>query len=194
MALSVEASVFEARTPAPSAAGKLGIWWFLASEIVLFGGLIASYVVMRLGAGGWEAERAHTHLGIGALNTLILLTSSMTMVLAFAAAARDDRAGVRRQLGWTIALGLAFLALKGIEYSRELALGFTPASAPFWSFYYTMTGLHALHVLAGLVVNGTLFALAGRGAAPAHRVELGGLYWHFVDIVWIFLFPLLYMS
>lgn len=186
MATRVEAA------PLPGvAAGKLGVWWFLASEIVLFGGLITSYVILRLGAGGWEEERAHTNLLIGALNTLILLTSSMTMVQAFAA--REPRV-VRRWLGWTILLGLAFLGMKGIEYAGELAAGFTPTTATFWSFYYTMTGLHALHVLAGVVVNAVLWWLAG-GAAPAHhRVELGGLYWHFVDIVWIFLFPLLYMS
>lgn len=173
---------------------KVGVWWFLASEIVLFGGLIASYVVMRLGAGGWAAEMAHTNLLIGAINTLVLLTSSMTMVMAFATGERGDQPGVRRYLALTILLGLAFLVIKVFEYSKELALGFTPATGPFWSFYYTMTGLHALHVLAGVVVNVTLFVLARKGLEHRHRVELGGLYWHFVDIVWIFLFPLLYLS
>ena len=174
--------------------GKVGVWWFLASEIMLFGGLIASYVVMRVGAGGWADERAHTNLLIGAINTLVLLTSSMTMVQAFATGERGNQRGVRRNLGWTILLGLAFLALKGVEYSTEISMGFTPATAPFWSFYYTMTGLHALHVLAGIVVNATLFVQARKGLEHHHRVELGGLYWHFVDIVWIFLLPLLYMS
>ena len=174
--------------------GKVGMWWFLASEIVMFGGLIASYIVFRIGAGGWLDERAHTNLLIGTINTLILLTSSMTMVQAFAAGQRGDRPGVRRHLGWTILQGLLFLVIKGIEYSKELALGFTPATAPFWSFYYGMTGLHALHVLAGVVVNATLFVQARKGLEHHHRVELGGLYWHFVDIVWIFLFPLIYIS
>lgn len=174
--------------------GKVGVWWFLASEIMLFGGLIASYIVFRVGAGGWVEERAHTNLVIGAINTLVLLTSSMTMVQAFAAGERGDRRGVRRHLAWTILQGLLFLVIKGFEYSKEFALGFTPLTAPFWSFYYTMTGLHALHVLAGVLVNTILFLLARKGLEHHHRVELGGLYWHFVDIVWIFLFPLLYIS
>ncbi|MFQ5519911.1 MAG: heme-copper oxidase subunit III [Candidatus Methylomirabilia bacterium] len=187
----------EARAEArhfPVLPAKIGVWWFLASEIVLFGGLIASYVVMRLGAGGWAAELEHTNMPVGAVNTLVLLTSSMTMVMAFAVGERGDRRGVRRYLAWTILLGLAFLVIKVFEYSTELAHGFTPATGPFWSFYYTMTGLHALHVLAGIVVNATLFVLARKGLEHHHRVELGGLYWHFVDIVWIFLFPLLYLS
>jgi heme/copper-type cytochrome/quinol oxidase subunit 3 len=142
---------------------KVGVWWFLASEIVLFGGLISSYVVMRLGAGGWAAELAHTNMPVGAINTLVLLTSSMTMVMAFATGERGDRRGVRRYLGWTIFLGLAFLVIKAFEYSKEVSQGFTPATAPFWSFYYTMTGLHALHVLAGVVVNVVLFVHAREG-------------------------------
>jgi heme/copper-type cytochrome/quinol oxidase subunit 3 len=170
------------------------VWWFLASEIMLFGGLIATYVVMRVGAGGWAEERAHTSLLFGAVNTLVLLTSSMTMVMAYAAGERGDRPGTRRHLAWTILLGLLFLVIKGFEYSTKLSLGFTPASAPFWSFYFTMTGLHGLHVLAGIVINTLLWIEAGKGLERHHRVELGGLYWHFVDIVWIFLFPLLYMS
>jgi len=184
----------EARAVYGIPVGKLGMWWFLASEIVMFGGLIASYVVFRIGAGGWAEDRAHTNLVIGAINTLVLLTSSMTMVQAFATGERGDQRGVIRNLGWTILLGLAFLAIKGIEYSQELSAGFTPLAAPFWSFYYTMTGLHALHVLAGIVVNTALLLMARMGLGRHDRVELGGLYWHFVDIVWIFLFPLLYMS
>jgi heme/copper-type cytochrome/quinol oxidase subunit 3 len=184
-----EAQVFVAIPP-----GKVALWWFLASEIVLFGGLIASYVVMRIGAGGWAEERAHTNLLIGTINTLVLLTSSMTIVQAFAAGERHDRRGVRRHLAWTVVLGLLFLFIKSLEYSKELALGFTPVSGPFWSFYYTMTGLHALHVMAGILINLILLRLVRKGLDRPHRLELGGLYWHFVDIVWIFLFPLLYMS
>ena len=183
------------RAEAPAiqlAPGKIGVWWFLASEIMLFGGLIASYVVMRVGGGGWADERAHTSLLIGGINTLVLLTSSMTAVEAFAAGERDDGRAVRRNLGWTILLGLAFLVIKGFEYSIKFSHGITPATAPFWSFYFTMTGLHGLHVLAGIVINAFLLATWTR--ERQHRLELGGLYWHFVDVVWIFLFPLLYMS
>ncbi len=182
----------EARTIPGILPGKVGVWWFLASEIMLFGGLIASYVVFRLGSGGWHAEAAHLSVTIGAINTFVLLTSSMTMVQAFAMAERGDPRGLRIYLGLTILLGLAFLGIKAYEYTSEIRAGFTPGTGIFWSFYYTMTGLHALHVLAGALLNLILF-VGGRIRNP-HRVELAGLYWHFVDIVWIFLFPLIYLS
>ncbi len=182
----------EARTIPGIVPGKVGVWWFLASEIMLFGGLIASYVVFRLGSGGWHAEAAHLSVTIGAINTLILLTSSLSMVQAFAMAERGDLGNLRLFLALTILSGLAFLGIKAIEYTSEIRAGFTPSSGIFWSFYYTMTGLHALHVLAGVIVNFILLA-AGRIRNP-HRLELAGLYWHFVDIVWIFLFPLIYLS
>ncbi len=173
-------------------AGKLGIWWFLASEIMLFGGLIASYVVFRLGGEGWAAEAAHLNTTIGIVNTLILLSSSLTVVQAFAAAERGETRATTVFLGLTVLGGLLFLGLKAVEYAGELGHGFTPASGLFWSFYYLMTGLHALHVLTGVVIN--LILLAGRRWRTPHRVELGGLYWHFVDVVWVFLFPLLYLA
>jgi heme/copper-type cytochrome/quinol oxidase subunit 3 len=173
-------------------AGKVGVWWFLASEIMLFGGLIASYIVFRLGGSGWHEASAHVSVTLGAVNTLILLTSSLTVVQAFAAAERENAPALRLFLGLTILGGLAFLGIKAIEYTTEIRAGFTPGAGIFWSFYYTMTGLHALHVLAGIVLNAILF-LAARVRTP-RRVELAGLYWHFVDVVWIFLFPLLYLS
>jgi heme/copper-type cytochrome/quinol oxidase subunit 3 len=173
-------------------AGKVGVWWFLASEIMMFGGLIASYIVFRLGGSGWHEASAHVSVTLGAVNTLILLTSSLTVVQAFAAAERENAPALRLFLGLTILGGLAFLGIKAIEYTTEIRAGFTPGAGIFWSFYYTMTGLHALHVLAGIVLNAILF-LAARVRTPS-RVELAGLYWHFVDVVWIFLFPLLYLS
>ncbi len=174
------------------APGKLGLWWFLASEIMVFGGLIGSYVVFRLGGTGWSAEAAHLQVTIGIVNTLVLLTSSLTVVQAFAAAEAGVPRAARLFLGLTILGGLLFLGLKAAEYIAEIRAGFTPSGGIFWSFYYTMTGLHALHVVAGVAVNAVLFASA-RLRTP-HRLELAGLYWHFVDIVWIFLFPLLYLT
>ena len=176
--------------------GKMGVWWFLASEIVLFGGLIGAFVMSRLGSGGWSAMAAHLSVPIGTINTFVLLTSSLTMVLAFAAAEKGDQKGIRTWLLLTVLLGLAFLIIKGFEWGGKIGAGFTPAAGSFWSFYYTMTGLHALHVLAGVVINLLLFLSALRGLLRGreHRVELAGLYWHFVDVVWIFLFPLLYLS
>jgi heme/copper-type cytochrome/quinol oxidase subunit 3 len=174
--------------------GKVGIWWFLASEIMVFGGLIACYIIARLGGPGWEAEARHLSVPLASMNTLVLLTSSLTMVLACAAAERRDLKGVRTYLLCTILLGLLFLGIKAVEYSGKIAAGITPGSASFWSFYYTMTGLHGLHVLAGIVVNFVFFLGAEKVVRRPHRVEMGGLYWHFVDVVWIFLFPLLYLA
>lgn len=191
--MSSEAEGLQA-TGIPS--GKLGVWWFLASEIPVFGGLIAAYVVVRLGSAGWGGESAHLNFTFAMVNTFVLLTSSLTMVLAFAAVEHGNARGARSYLGLTILLGLAFLVIKGFEYAGEIGHGFMPGSGIFWSFYYGMTGLHALHVLAGIVANLVLLVatLSGRLAPHEYRIELAGLYWHFVDIVWIFLFPLLYLS
>jgi len=176
--------------------GKMGIWWFLASEIMVFGGLIISYTLFRIQHGGWAAEAAHVNWRLGALNTLVLVTSSLTMILAYGAVESDDRPRVVRYLALTVALGLAFLGIKSFEYTHEIREGFTPFSGLFWSFYFMMTGLHALHVTAGIVLNAMLLILAKRGTLwplRQQRVEFAGLYWHFVDVVWIFLFPLLYL-
>jgi heme/copper-type cytochrome/quinol oxidase subunit 3 len=176
--------------------GKMGVWWFLASEIMVFGGLIICYTLFRIQHGGWAAEAAHVNWRLGALNTLVLVTSSLTMIMAYGAVESDDRARVVTYLALTVALGLAFLGIKSFEYTHEIREGFTPLSGLFWSFYFMMTGLHALHVTAGIVLNAMLLILAKRGTLWPHRqqrIEFAGLYWHFVDVVWIFLFPLLYL-
>lgn len=175
--------------------GKLGVWWFLASETTVFGGLIASYIVVRLGSTGWSEATAHLSVSLALINTLILLTSSMTMVMAFAAVEEGNPRRLQTFLLLTILLGLGFLGIKAVEYTREITHGFTPGAGLFWSFYYGMTGLHALHVLGGIVVNLVLFlTVPGGNEERKHRVEFAGLYWHFVDVVWIFLFPLLYLT
>jgi len=185
----------EALTSTGIPTGKIGVWWFLASEITVFGGLIASYIVVRLGSGGWSEAAAHVNFSLGLVNTFVLLTSSMTMVLAFAAVEQKNPKRLRAFLLLTFLLGMTFLMIKGFEYAGEIGHGFTPGAGIFWSFYYGMTGLHALHVLGGIVVNLVLLVAALRDTLRPneHRVELAGLYWHFVDIVWIFLFPLLYL-
>jgi cytochrome c oxidase subunit III len=178
------------------APGKIGVWWFLASEIMVFGGFITCYVLVRYAQGGWEQEAAHVNWRLGALNTLVLLTSSLTMILAHYSIKMEDRRGVKIFLALTVALGMTFLVIKGFEYHAEFAEGFTPVTGLFWSFYFLMTGLHGLHLFAGIILNLTLLAMAIRGTIWEHRgrVEFGGLYWHFVDVVWIFLFPLLYLT
>lgn len=176
--------------------GRAGIWWFLASEIMTFGGLLGSYVLARIAHGGWAEEMTHLNANIAAFNTLLLVSSSLTIVMAHGAAEAGQRERARNFLWVTVALGIWFIANKGYEYSIEIGHGYTPATSTFWSFYYTMTGLHALHVIGGIVWNVCMAIAASRAIWPkvSHRVEYAGLYWHFVDVVWIFLFPLLYLS
>lgn len=176
---------------------KLGLWWFLASEIMMFGGVVASYFLLRLAGPGWGSEVAHNNVLLGSINTIVLLSSSFTMVEVHAAWRRRDAEAFRRFLGITIALGLAFLVIKGFEYGAHFRDGIFPAQSLFWSFYYGMTGLHALHVVAGIIANVSLLIVAWRPEGLArfgHRAEMNGLYWHFVDVVWIILFPLLYLG
>ena len=180
--------------PADVEPGKVAVWWFLASEIMVFGGLIATYIVFRLGGSNWTEASHHLSVALAGVNTVVLLTSSYTVVQAFMAAERDDVRALRVHLALTILGGLIFLGLKAVEYTTEIRAGFTPGAGIFWSFYYTMTGLHALHVLGGIVVNGAVLATEGVRVSHPHRVELAGLYWHFVDVVWIFIFPLLYLA
>ncbi|MBI3565383.1 MAG: cytochrome c oxidase subunit 3 [Elusimicrobia bacterium] len=192
-------------------AGRMGLWMFILSEILLFGGFLCAYAGTRLGnpdcALGtvvWPEAGHLPGLAMAALNTLILLTSSYTMVRAIGRAERGDREGFRRNLVATMALGGAFLVVKACEYALKISHGYYPGSefakanpgiSIFLSYYYAMTILHGLHIVAGLVWNGVVLR-AGRQAAMetvARKAEFAGLYWHFVDVVWVFLFPLFYL-
>ena len=181
------------RSAAGMPTGKLAVWWVIASEIVIFGGLLASYVMHRLAHDAWSAQAAHTNTWIGAFNTMVLLTSSLSAVLAHQAAERGDGKKAARLLYATVAGALTFLVVKAFEWTGEIREGFTITSSTFWSFYYTAAGLHASHVIAGAILM-LIVAADARKNLELHRVELIGLYWHFVDIVWIFLFPLLYIA
>lgn len=173
--------------------GRLAIWWVLASEVVIFGGLIGAYLMHRLGHPEWADAAAVTNTTIGAINTFVLLTSSFTAVLAHQAAEKGDGKTAAKYLLFTIGGALTFVCIKGYEWWYEISHGYTIASHTFWSFYYTMAGLHALHVIAGAIIMGVVAFDAFRGR-ELQRVELIGIYWHFVDVVWIFLFPLLYIA
>jgi heme/copper-type cytochrome/quinol oxidase subunit 3 len=129
----------------------------------------------------------------GAFNTLVLLTSSLSAVLAHKAASEGDGKKAAKLLGATICGGAVFLTVKAFEWTHEISIGYTITSNTFWSFYYTAAGLHGLHVIAGMIIMGIVAKDAAKGL-ELHRVELIGLYWHFVDLVWIFLFPLLYIA
>ncbi|MFQ5591072.1 MAG: heme-copper oxidase subunit III [Phycisphaerae bacterium] len=185
--------------------GKFGTWLFLASEVMLFGALFSSYVLLRVGApaagpGAWLShEEAHLSWKIGAFNTLVLIISSVTMVLAWASLKTGALARGRAYLLATVALALLFLVVKlTLEYLPHIKHGLVPSHSNFFALYYTMTGLHALHIVGGIIV---IAYFIGPGSALwnkdpeyyTNRIECTGLYWHFVDLVWIFLFPVLYL-
>jgi heme/copper-type cytochrome/quinol oxidase subunit 3 len=178
-------------TPVPS--GRQGMWWFLGSEVATFGGAITVYVLMRLRHTEWALEAAHTLTWAGALNTVVLLTSSLFVVFAHEAAGKDDAKRVVKFLSLTVLMALVFLAIKSYEYAHEIGAGMVPAKSLFWAFYFFLTGLHVLHVIVGIVLI-TNVILNARKGRNLKRTEPVGLYWHFVDLVWIFLFPLLYLS
>ena len=180
-----------------SAAGlptpNLAVWWLIVSEIVIFGGLLGGYIMHRLAHQDWAEQAAHTNVWIGAFNTFVLLTSSLSAVLAHKAASEGNGPKAAKLLWLTILGAVTFVTVKGFEWAHEIELGYTITSSTFWSFYYTAAGLHAAHVIAGAIIMG-IVAVAAAKNRELHRVELIGIYWHFVDLVWIFLFPLLYIA
>ncbi len=174
--------------------GKFGMWVFLVSEIMFFTGLIGSYIVLRLGATSWPKPGEILNTPLLGLNTLVLLSSSLTMALALHAAQQDCQGALKRNLLLTAALGTSFLLIKGYDYVHMWHKGFTISSSLFGSCYYLLTGFHGLHVLSGVILLVYLWAAASRGvfsAAQYGRIEYSGLYWHFIDIVWVVLFAIL---
>ena len=178
--------------------GKLGIWLFLASEVMLFGALFATYLMLRVGASDWPLGTTYLDPKWAALNTIVLITSSVTMVMAWAMAAKRNFNKFRMFMLITVGLGFVFMCIKYIEYTAKFDHHYYPSTHVFLAIYFTLTGLHGLHVLGGMAVN-AYFALFGRKAYDAdpewftNRIENSGLFWHFVDLVWIFLFPILYL-
>jgi cytochrome c oxidase subunit I+III len=175
--------------------GKLGVWIFLASDVVLFGAFVGSYAFIRVAAGwtGWEPVPHDPFPGL--VNTYLLLTSSFAVVLALVAAERRSRGGLVAALLATIGLGVGFLVNKAIEWQELFHEGLTLSTNVRTSTFYLTTGLHAAHVVVGLLIALYLLARAIRGAYldDERPIEYFGLYWHFVDIVWLFLFPLFYI-
>ncbi|MBI4028118.1 MAG: heme-copper oxidase subunit III [Verrucomicrobia bacterium] len=230
---------------------KLGIWLFLASEVMLFGGLFSAYVFLRMGAATWP--HGLLNVPLATLNTAVLITSSIMMLMAWASVKFRDIHGFRFYMGLTVLLGATFLGIKGFEYrgkfthyevilkdgsvvaghlenaadirdegkdsmmlipdakeghhtetmkieksNIERLTNFGPWHSPFFAIYFALTGMHLLHVLGGTVVNAYFW---GPGSVmfktePEHfanRIEVSGLFWHFVDLVWLFLFPVLYL-
>lgn len=177
---------------------KLGTWCFLASEVMLFGGLFSAYVMLRTGASAWPRGSSLLNVPLATLNTMVLITSSVTMVMAWASLAMKSLSRYRLFLGLTVLLGLTFLVVKFFEYNMKFHHHIFPSTNTFYAIYFTLTGLHGLHVLGGIIVN-LYFLFPGSALWKKDedqlmgRVEAAGLYWHFVDLVWIFLFPVLYL-
>jgi cytochrome c oxidase subunit 3 len=198
----------------------LGMWLFLAQEIMFFGGLLASYAVYRTYyPEAWEASSRHLDITWGFVNTLVLLASSFTMAMGVRAAMSNNRKSLLTCMTGTLVLGFAFLGIKAIEYKDKWDSGLIPgikwdwAEQPaywmaemgahqdnvqlFFVLYFVMTGMHALHMIIGIALLAWLMYLVGRRNkyydGNYMPIELFGFYWHFVDIVWVFLFPLLYL-
>jgi heme/copper-type cytochrome/quinol oxidase subunit 3 len=170
------------------------MWLFLASEVMFFGALVGSYLVLRLGARSWPDPAEVLAVPVLAFNTFVLVTSSACMVMAHDAAAAGDTARLRRMLLATAGLGALFLAIKVGDYAHLAHGGFVIGGSLFASCYYLLTGFHGLHVLAGVVALLVARGMAGRGRITRDDfglVEGVGLYWHFVDVVWIVLFAIL---
>jgi cytochrome c oxidase subunit 3 len=188
--------VVETRPDTGLANGKLGIWLFLASEVMLFGALFSTYIILRTGAVEWP--RGELNIPLGMANTFILIGSSVTMVMAWAELKLHNWSKHRLYLILTFVLAGVFLINKYFEYAAHFASGELPSRSTFLAIYFTMTGLHALHIIGGMIV---MLYLIGPGAKLyrtnpdqfTNRIEYTGLYWHFVDLVWIFLFPVLYL-
>ena len=180
---------------------KLGIWVFLASEVMLFGGLFSAYVFLRMAAPAGEFAYWGSKLSIpmATVNTMVLISSSVTVIMSWASLKMKDFEKYKMYMGLTLLCALIFLFIKYFEYTGKFHHGIYPSSSTFMAIYFTLTGLHGLHIIGGMIVMGYFWLPAGNKmwhTEPEHftnRIEVAGLYWHFVDLVWIFLFPVLYL-
>ena len=180
---------------------KLGIWVFLASEVMLFGGLFSAYVFLRMAAPAGEFAYWGSKLSVpmATVNTLVLISSSVTVIMSWASLKMKDFEKYKMYMGLTLLCALIFLVIKYFEYTGKFHHGIYPSSSTFMAIYFTLTGLHGLHIIGGMIVMGYFWLPAGNKmwhSDPDHftnRIEVAGLYWHFVDLVWIFLFPILYL-
>ena len=178
---------------------KLGIWLFLASEIMLFGGLFSAYILLRVGSPVWPPSgETHLNIPLATINTFNLILSSWTIVKSWIALKENDLKGYKTFMGITLLCSILFLIIKYFEYTAKFHHGIFPSTDNFFGIYFTLTGLHGLHVIGGLILN---YYHWGPGIKMwdteperfTNRIEVAGLYWHFVDLVWIFLFPALYL-
>ncbi|MEO6445156.1 MAG: heme-copper oxidase subunit III [Gemmatimonadaceae bacterium] len=176
---------------------KLGMWVFLGSEIMFFTALIGAYIILRVAHPSSFKEPGEVlAVSITAVNTFLLICSSVTMVKAFASVQDGNLAGLRKWLVATVVIGASFVGVQIYEYQHLIAKGFVPSEGLYGSTFYTMTGFHGFHVTIGVIclIFVTIKAFQGKYTASDHRgVEVVGLYWHFVDLVWIILFTIVYL-
>ena len=188
-------------TPRPDTGvynAKLGVWLFLASEVMLFGALFSSLILLRSGAPSWPRGWELLNVWAATLNTFVLISSSVTVVLAWSYLRLGDLKMGRIYIGLTLLCAAIFMVVKGFEYHHEFVEGNFPSKGNFFALYFTLTGLHGLHVLGGMIVFFYFLTVGSKmwKTEPqryTNRIEVVGLYWHFVDLVWIFLFPTLYL-
>jgi heme/copper-type cytochrome/quinol oxidase subunit 3 len=176
---------------------KLGMWVFLCSEVMFFTGLIGGYIVLRFGAPMWPVPNTVLNVPLTGFNTFVLICSSVTMVLALSAAQRGDLKKMKGFLLATTLIGASFLGVQVFEYHHLLFVEhFTPRSSLFGSVFFTTTGFHGFHVFCGVccMAFATIKAFRGKYTQADHDgIEVLGLYWHFVDLVWIILFTVIYL-
>ncbi|MDQ2979227.1 MAG: heme-copper oxidase subunit III [Acidobacteriota bacterium] len=175
---------------------KMGMWVFLCSEVMFFTGLIGSYIVLRFATPLWPVPGTVLNIPLTAFNTFVLICSSVTMVQALAAVQRGDMRKTKLFLCLTVLGGAFFLSIQAIEYWKLLHENFNPHVSLFGSIFFTTTGFHGFHVLCGVICMAfvTSKALLGKYTQASHLgIETVGLYWHFVDLVWIVLFTIIYL-
>jgi len=194
-AITFDPHMEEDRTTTGIPHDKMGMWVFLCSEVMFFTGLIGSYIVLRYGSV-WPKPMETLNIWLTAANTFILICSSVTMVQALAAISRGDTRKLKLYLCLTLLGGTIFLSIQAVEYWKLLHEGFNPHVSLFGSVFFTTTGFHGFHVFCGVVciafVTGKAFL--GKYTQASHQgIETIGLYWHFVDLVWIVLFTIIYL-
>ena len=176
--------------------GKFAIWLFLATEVMFFTGLIGTYIVLRMGAATWPDPADRLAVDITALNTFFLIVSSATMVKGVERAMLGDNPGLIKWLALTVLIGTIFVSIQAYEYAVLIKDGNLPDVDIFWSTFYAMTGFHGIHVAVGVIWNLCILIAAIFRKIPQEKymkVELAGLYWHFVDLVWVLLFTIVYL-
>ena len=198
-AAALHAGAEPAETPlTPESHGKLGMWLFLAGDAMSFGGLIVGYGFLRATSATWPVPAEVLGINLTALMTLLLIISSVTMVLSLAALQDGDKGRFNKFMGLTVLGGLIFLGLQAYEWTHlinhtlpEFKLSFTKDL--FATTFFVLTGFHGMHVTGGVIYNACVMAAVNRGRYQAKHVEIAGLYWHFVDLVWILIFTFVYL-